>query len=288
MNVPDIAAADQFLAATARVLDRRRFDRLFRDASAGPVRDAVAAYRNADGGFGHGLEPDGRAPGSQPAAIEMALRILDQADAWDLGLVTGACNWLEAHAPAEGGASFVEPTIEGWPHAFWWVPQEPRTASLIQTGWIAGTLHARGVTHSWLERATELLWSRLDTLDNADAFEMLGILRFLQHVPDRVHAESTFSRVGPMLIDRGLVALDVDAEGHVHSPLDFAPLPSSLARRLFDRRIIDAHLDHLAAGQADDGGWRFNWPVWSPRAEHDWRGFVTVDALWVLRANGRL
>jgi hypothetical protein len=32
----------------------------------------------------------------------------------------------------------------------------------------------------------------------------------------------------------------------------------------------------------------FNWPSWSPAAESDWRGFCTVDALRILRANGRL
>src|SRR5207237_6200094 len=73
MTSPDIEAAEQFLAANARVLERRRFERLFRGGDAGPVRDAVAAYRNPDGGFGHALEPDGRCPGSQPLAIDFAL-----------------------------------------------------------------------------------------------------------------------------------------------------------------------------------------------------------------------
>jgi hypothetical protein len=31
----------------------------------------------------------------------------------------------------------------------------------------------------------------------------------------------------------------------------------------------------------------FNGPAGSPAAEADWRGFHTVDALRVLRANGR-
>jgi hypothetical protein len=57
MSIPDIAAAEQFIAAHGRVLDGRRFGRLFRGGEAQPVRDAVAAYRNPDGGFGHGLEP---------------------------------------------------------------------------------------------------------------------------------------------------------------------------------------------------------------------------------------
>jgi hypothetical protein len=64
--------------------------------------------------------------------------------------------------------------------------------------------------------------------------------------------------------------------------------PDSLARALFDEAVIEAHLDHLAHGQRDDGGWTFNWPAWLPAAEREWRGFLTVDALRVLRANGRL
>ena len=106
MDGPDFDAAAAFISANARVVDRRRFQRLFGGGPAGPVRDAVAAYRNDDGGFGHALEPDCRAPASQPLAVEMALRILDEADAWDEALVRGACDWLAAVAPAEGGAAF--------------------------------------------------------------------------------------------------------------------------------------------------------------------------------------
>jgi hypothetical protein len=85
----------------------------------------------------------------------------------------------------------------------------------------------------------------------------------------------------------GVVTLDPDAPGETHSPLDFAPLPGSLARSVFDDAVISAHLGHLAARQRDDGGWMFNWPAWSPAAEQDWRGYVTVSNLVILRANGR-
>ena len=116
---------------------------------------------------------------------------------------------------------------------------------------------------------------------------MFGVLAFLERVPDRKRAEDAFDRVGPLLLSSGLVALDPGAEGETFGPLDFAPLPGSIARRLFDAATIEAHLDHLAGAQRDDGGWMFNWPSWSPAAESDWRGFLTVDALRVLRANGR-
>jgi hypothetical protein len=295
MNSPDFTAAAAFVAANARVLDRRRFQRLFEDGPATPVRDAVAAYRNDDGGFGHALEPDCRAPGSQPAAAEMALRIMDETDTWDEALVRGACDWLAAVAPAEGGAAFVESTLEGWPHAPWWVPEEGHPASLVATGMIAGTLYARGVSHPWLDGAAEVMWNRTAKLDAGQGgaatlggYEMFGVLGFLQYVPDWDRAREVFGRVGPLILERNLVALDPEAPGEVHGVLSFAPEPDSLARALFDDTIVQAHLDYLAQGQKEDGGWTFNWPAWSPAAELDWRGFLTVDALRVLRANGRL
>jgi hypothetical protein len=284
--VTDIDAAARFIAGHARVLDRRRFERLFEGGEAQPVRDAVAAFRNADGGFGHALEPDGRGPGSQPAAIALALETLDEADAWDEELVAGACEWLAANAPDEGGSSFVEPSVEGWPRAPWWQVEEGRPASLFSTGKIAGTLHARRVAHAWLDRATELLWRRIDGLAEPGPYELRGVLAFLDHVPDRGRAEQALEQVGALV--SGTVALDPAAEGEVHSPLDFAPNPDSIARRLFDETAIEAHLDHLAASQAEDGGWTFNWLAWSPVAASEWRGSLTVDALRTLRANGRL
>jgi len=286
-KTPDFDAAAGFMAAHARVLDRRLFQRLFQGGAPGPVRDAVAAYRNDDGGFGHALEPDLRTAASQPAAAEMALRIMDMADAWDERLVNGAVEWLGTVAPAEGGATFVLPSLEQGPHAPWWAAAEGNPVSLIQTGQIAGVLHARGFAHPWLDRATEVMWHRIDKLTEPNGYEMFGVLTFLQHVPDRPRAAEALRRAGPLLFDRGLVALDPDAAGEVHTPLDFAPMPDSMARPLFDEPTIKAHLDHLAGAQLDDGGWMFNWPAWSPAAEADWRGFLTVDALRVLRANAR-
>lgn len=286
-KTPDFDAAAEFMAGHARVLDRRVFQRLFQGGAPGPVRDAIAAYRNDDGGFGHALEPDLRTPASQPAAIEMALRLMDHADAWDEHLVSGAIDWLVTVAPADGGATFVLPTLSQGPHAPWWAPAEGNPVSLIQTGQIAGVLYARGFSHPWRDAATEAMWRGIDQLTEPNAYEMFGVLEFLQHVPDRLRAQDALKRIGPLLLDRGVVTLDPDAEGETHSPLSFAPTPDSIARPLFGAATIDAHLNHLAGAQLDDGGWMFNWPAWSPAAKADWRGFLTVDALRVLRANGR-
>jgi hypothetical protein len=295
MATPDIDKAVQFLAANARVIDRRRYERLFAGGAAQPVRDALAAYRNPDGGFGQALEPDGRTPTSEPIAAEVALHIMDETDVWDPELVNGILGWLAATAPAEGGVLFVHDEMANWPHAPWLVPDAgPRgtdgapPASDIQTGLMAGTLHKRGVQHPWLDGATTVMWSRIDGLTEPTPYGMAGMLHFLQHVPDRDRAETTVERLRPMILDGGIVTLDPDAPGEVHSPLNFAPLPDSMTRPFFGEATIKAHLDHLASGQLEDGGWTFNWLAWSPAAEREWRGVLTVDALRLLRANGRL
>jgi len=284
----DVGAAQAFLAAHARVLDRRRFERLFEGGSAAAVRDAVAAYRNADGGFGHGLEPDGRSPGSQPAAAQLAVRVLHEADAWDDNLIERVLGWLETTAPAEGGTTFVDPSVEGWPHAPWWQPQEGLPMSLITTGPIAGTLLARGVRHPWLDRTADALLARAEAREDLGPYDARGLLAFLQHAPDADRAQARAVDLTTRAVDRGVITLDPNAAGEVHGVLDVAPLPESLARAAFDDATVQAHLDRLVGGQRGDGGWTFNWPAWSTAAELDWRGSVTVDALVVLRANGRL
>ena len=110
------------------------------------------------------------------------------------------------------------------------------------------------------------MWNRIGKL-GADlpagiggGYEMFGVLAFLQHVPDRDRAREAFGWVGPLILDRELVALDPEVSGEVHGVLAFAPEPDSLARALFDDATVEAHLDHLARGQRDDGGWTFNWP----------------------------
>jgi hypothetical protein len=285
-HMADIAAAELFLVSSGRVLDRRRFECLFQGGEPRAVRDAVAAYRTSDGGFGHGLEPDGRDPATQPGAIEKALHTLHEADAWDEELVQSACDWLDRNAPEQGGVPFVMPTIESWPHPPWWTPEPGLPPSVIFTGLTAATLHARRVDHPWLTKATGLMWSLIDGLEKPHPYVVRAALRFLERVPDRERADAAFDRLAPFVHD--LVTLDPDAGGEAHFPLDFAPLPDSPARRYFDDATIERHLDHFENAQHTDGYWDFNWGHWSPAAEADWRGMLTVDALVLLRANGRL
>src|ERR1051326_6637015 len=116
-------AADRFLQAEARLLERRLFATLFLGESADGVVDALRGYQNADGGFGHGLEPDKRCPASLPIDVEVACGALATAGTTDARMLTRACDFLgraAIEADAGGAVPLAFPVIESYPRAEHW------------------------------------------------------------------------------------------------------------------------------------------------------------------------
>ncbi|GAA2580238.1 hypothetical protein GCM10010435_66940 [Winogradskya consettensis] len=276
--------AEAFLWVNARLLDRLRFAFHFRDGDPATVIDALRPYGNADGGFGHALEPDLRGPESQPVPVELALFVMDEVGTLDADLLDGILRYLESITRPDGGVPWVLPTTS--PRGPWWTPVTGLPGSLNPTASIAGLLLKNGVEHPWVERATGFCWTALDNLNAVGAYDVRTIVKFLEHVPDRSRAEATWAALSESV--RSVIDLDPAADGDVHGPLDFAPHPDSLARSLFDGDVIDRHLDALRAKQKADGGWDFTFESWTPITRPEWRGWVTLESLLTLRSNGRL
>jgi hypothetical protein len=81
-------AGRDFILRQGRLLERRLFATCFEGAPAAGVVDALRGFRNEDGGFGHGLEPDKRCPASLPIDVEIALQALATAGTIDQPLRT--------------------------------------------------------------------------------------------------------------------------------------------------------------------------------------------------------
>lgn len=285
----DLGKAQDFIWKTARLIDRYRFEALFLDGSRERVLSALRPYQNEDGGFGNALEPDLRTPLSQPIPVWTALGILDEMDAMRDPMVARAVQYLESITTPEGGVPFVLPSARLHPHAVWWEPSDPSpTASLNPTAGIAAFFHKHRIAHPWLERASAYCRTAIETTEDMGSYDLRVALAFVDHVPDRTWAEAALPRLGSILLEKGLVELDPEATGEVPSPLTFAPHPDMMARHLFGDDDLNRHLDALEKSQHDDGGWPISWQVWTPMAGLEWRGFVTVDALLMLRAYGRL
>ncbi|HLZ63975.1 MAG TPA: hypothetical protein VKR06_44165 [Ktedonosporobacter sp.] len=288
VTTPNLSRTTDFMWRTARLLERRRFAYLFLDGERQAMVEALRPYQNPDGGFGNGLEPDIRGPVSQPVPTWTALCILDEAGAFADPMVRHACDYLLTITTPEGGVPFALPSVRDYPRAPWWETGDQPSASLNPTAAIAALLYKNGVEHPWLKEATTYCWRKLDEMEGTDPYEMRAVLPFLDWVSDRQRAEGVFARVGPKILEQKLVALTPTTQSETHTPLNFAPRPQSLARRLFSDEVIETHLDALESGQQEDGGWQFNWLAWNPAAALEWRGVVTIDALVTLRAYGRL
>jgi hypothetical protein len=282
----DLSKTTDFLWRTARLLEQHRFAFLFLDGGNMAVLEALRPYQNADGGFGHGLEPDIRAPVSQPMPTWSALCILDEAGAFDDPMVMRACDYLLSITTAEGGVPFVLPSVCAYPRAPWWESEDQPSASLNPTAALVALLQKHHIEHPWLLPAIDYCWRQLEALDQTSPYEMRAVIPFLDFAPDRQRAEQVFARVGPKILEQKLVALNPDPQQDTHTPLNFAPRPQSLARRLFSDAVIKVHLNALASGRQEDGGWQFNWLAWNPAATLEWRGIVTIDALVTLQAYG--
>lgn len=278
--------AEAFIWKNARLLDRQRFAYHFKGGSHEAVIVALRAYQNADGGFGHALEPDIRCPESQPVPVQHALEFLD-AVGFDAQMAQRACDYLMTITTPEGGVPWLLPSAHRYPRAPWWNAADDLPASLNPTAAIAGVLHKNEVRHAWLAPATAYCWSQIEDLQAEEMHEMGAALAFLYHAPDRERAERELARLVGAMFSAGLVA-DARAAGYVRKSLDWAPTPDHPLREYFREADIAANLDALIAEQRSDGGWNITWRAVSPSCELEWRGWVTLGALLALRANGRI
>lgn len=287
MRRADLAAARSFVATSARVLDRRRFARLFDGGAASAVVDALRAYANADGGFAYGLEPDTRGSASQPLDTQVALEVLADVGG-DPGLVDGTCRFLEEVGP-DGAVPILLPTVLDGPRADHWQDVERWEPDLNPTAAVAAALHRLGADHPWREAATAWCFGRLESAGPpAEAHGLRCVLAFLDHVPDQGRAEPLARAAGEALPTSAWFRSDPADREYGVPPWDFAPTPDSPWRSLFDDDAFEAHLDRLVADQQPDGGWPLTWQPPGEAATLEYRGVVAVHALRVLRAYDRL
>ncbi len=281
-----LARARDFILRNARLLERQRFAVEFEGAPAAGVARALSAYRNADGGFGHALEPDKRDPESQPVDVQFALETLDAAGAFDAEIARAACDWLATVTTVEGGVPFALPSVNAYPHAPWWAAPADPPANLNPTAAILGVLLKHRIDHPWIARASAFCWDAIGRIDRTEFHELMPVLAFLEHAPDRARAGKAMADVLARIAAPCAVELDPAAGGYVHMPLEWAPTPGSPCRKLFCDATMATHLAALAAKQQADGGWPISWDTLGPGVTAEWRGIVTLNALRTLKAYG--
>lgn len=295
----DTGRAAAFLTAHGRVLDRRRFELATSSgneataSAAAAIAAAVDAYRNADGGYGWGIEPDLRAPESQPAGALHALEAF--AEAGSTPHTWALFDWLQSVTLPDGGLPFALPLSDPTGCAPFWYQTNPDesslqiTAAVVNQGLRVAKTDPNLANHPWLAAATEYCFRTIGAIAEAPfAYVLSFALQFLDTATDTYpEAHRLLRHLAPFVPSNGAVPVAGGAEGETLHLLDFAAEPGRPLRALLDDRAVTADLDRLESGQQPDGGWSVDFTSYSPAAELEWRGYSTVGAVAVLRMNDR-
>lgn len=278
---PDpLDAAEAFVATHARLLDRLRFEVRFRGAPPDALLAAVEAYRNPDGGYGHGLEPDLRSATSQPGGALHAFEAFADVAPHVTPRAAELCDWCAASCLPNGALPFAFPVPDPAGCAPFWTAADPTEPSLQITAIVAAQAHlvARHdpavARHPWLADATDYCRAAVADLGE-EPFAMA--VAFAAQLFDAAGDAAGLDLLRPHVPDDGRLAVAGGSEGETMRPVDFAP-------GLFTDDVWAADLERLAAGQRPDGGWAVDFASFSPIAELEWRGQATVNALVRLAA----
>ncbi len=109
-----------FIWENARLLERVIFEYHLYGGSSERILEILRTYQNDDGGFGHALEPDVRAPDSHPLFVEFGLRILHECDLRSSEMAYKVCDFLSQHADLEQGIPTIFPSSRKYPRAAHW------------------------------------------------------------------------------------------------------------------------------------------------------------------------
>ncbi len=289
----DTGAAASFLATHGRVLDRRRLELLLGGPGSGPVLAALDGYRNSDGGYGWGLEPDLRSPESQPTGAMHAFEVMAEVAPATTPRAVELCDWLDAHSLPDGGLPMALPLTDPAGCAPWWAGADTGTSSLQMTAQVAAGAHlvarhdAAVANHPWLARATGWCLEAIARLDaEPHAYALLFAVRFLDALGEGdTGAVALLDKLARFLPPDGVVHVQGGADDEYLRPLQFAPRPGTRARELFADDVVAAELDRLARRQQPDGGWVVDFAAASPAAALEWRGYATVAAIGILQAH---
>ena len=286
--------AKDFILTNARMIERRLFQFHFEKDSPEGVFHAVYAYRNADGGFGHGMEPDTASPESQPLFSIMALETLDEVGYLTKDIILDDfMPYFQRVTTDKGGIPWMLRPTSNYPCAEHFKTVK-EWAALSTTAPLLGILEKYEIELPWMEKAEQFVWAEIERIQEKHVFCYLCVprrLQFLQHTKSRDKAEKALQDLKEWILAEGVLCKDRSDDGwglyeKPHS-LNYAPSSASMLYPIFSKEMINADLDELIRRQKDDGRWD-TWYGLSEGMKLEWAGIQTLWTLKILKNYDRI
>ncbi|TNE48097.1 MAG: hypothetical protein EP343_17500 [Deltaproteobacteria bacterium] len=296
-------AAKRFIENHARPLDQARLRFHLQGGPVDDVWDALTAFQNEDGGFGHGIEPDVQTPASSVLGTSIALQILRETKApMSHPIVKDTVRYLVTQYDAERKCwPMLAPESQDAPHAPWWegyeqLPQRFGDFLINPRVEILGYLLDYGllVPPAILEQVVpEVSAGVRDWPESLEMHDLLCYVRLAgtKQLPHNIQVEL-------------LPKLQKSIEDKVgHSPEEWVKysLKPTMVVRSPDSPFVESVAPWLESNfafeveqQHEDGSWKPSWswgdfyPETWPKAQQAWAGKLTVEQLILFHNFGKL
>lgn len=291
----DKNAAIKYVLENARPLDLAVYNYFFENESNQAVIDELSKFQNADGGFGHTLEPDFFNPNSSPIATNDAIITLSRVNALDRAsdIVKGIVKYLESHDSFNEDKKrwlFAIDSNKNYPHAIWWEKKGDGISKFNPSISLAAFMVCYGNRNSLYE---EIIKEGFDFLkndeeisgDDVNCYLLSYELLTANSINDIVDLD-TFKDLLCKAVEN-CICKDISKYG-----VEYVPMPSVIFTGRYMEFItpeiiplIFAEKDILGKLQMEDGGFDITWKWYTPypdeyeQARAWWRPRITIEKL---------
>ena len=289
----------RFMQDEARPLEKYLYLYHFENGALSDVLAALARFQNADGGFGHALEPDLRLQESSVIATTIAFQHFRELGIHeDSTILRNACRYLVDNYNTDTvNWSVVPTTVDNAPHASWWTYGDDISRSQSNPrAEIVGYLYEypdQVPAHIHQQVSDSVLAYLLSQPDSLEMHDLMCYLRLYEtpSLPETLK-QILFDKLKRVV--ENVVSRD-PAQWREYGlpPLTLVNSPTSSFAFLFQNELA-ANLDFMIDRLDDAGYWNPNWSwgdIWPDawaQAEKDWRGVLTLANLRILGAFDRL
>ena len=293
--IMDKNKAIQYILENARPLDLAVYKYFFEQESNQAVIDELSTFQNADGGFGHALEPDFFNPNSSPIATNDAIITLSRVNALDKNtdIVKGIVRYLESHDSFNEDKKrwlFAIDSNKDYPHAIWWEKKGDGISKFNPSVSLAAFMVCYGNRTSLYE---EIIKEAVTYLENGEeisgddvncyllAYELLTANSINDIVDLNVFKDLLSKAI------ENCICKDIEKYG-----VEYVPMPSTIFTGKYMefitpeiKALIAAEKAILGKLQMEDGGFDITWkwytqyPEEYEQARAWWRPRITIEKL---------
>ena len=286
----DKNAAIKYIIENARPLELAVYKYFFEHESNQAVIDELSKFQNADGGFGHALEPDFFNPNSNPIVTNDAISTLSRVNALDgdSDIVNGIVRYLESHDSFDEDKKrwlFAIDSNKEYPHAIWWEKKGDGISKFNPSVSLAAFMVCYGNRTSLYEEIIKEGFEYLQTGgeisgDDINCYLLAYELLTANSINDIVDLDACKAI-------ENCICKDIEKYG-----VEYVSMPSVIfAGKYLNfispeiKPLIAAEKDILGKLQKEDGGFDITWKWYTPYpAEYEqarawWRPRITIEKL---------